>query len=542
MLLAPLRPNKPQRAVIKQFPVRFPVGGWNSKQPLAAMSPEFAVQLKNWFPQPGFGEMRRGYQRHAWDIVSDTTSIETLMAWRGPASSKLFAAGGGAIYDVTANQVGTSAVTSLTGDRWQQVNFTTSAGHYLFIVNGADSARHYNGTTWATPTITGVTSSDCIGVNHHKRRLWLVQQDTTDAWYLATDAVAGAATKFALGPLFTRGGTLVAMGTWTRDGGSGADDYAVFISSEGQVALYQGTDPASANTWSLVGVFDVPPPIGHRCFFKYGADLALITLQGVFPLSQLLSVDESQVQRVALSDNITPSFVEAARSYASNWGWEACVYPRGTRLIVNIPTSENVTAAQYVMNTITGAWCEFDGHNANCWIVYDDDLYFGDNTGTVHRADVGALDYDSEIVAVGQTAYDSYRSPLLKRWSMLRPLIVVSRSLDPELGVSTDFSETDTLSGHRSTASATSTFDSSVFDTAQFASDANIVSDWIGAAALGTFGSIKFRARVGAAAANEVSLWDSAVWSSSEWAVATSADETLRINGFVVMAEVGGNL
>lgn len=542
MMLAPLRPNKAQRQVIKQIPLVFPVGGWNSKQPLASMAPEFAVQLKNWFPQPGYGEIRRGYRPHAWDIVSDATSIETLMAWRGPASSKLFAAGGGAIYDATSNSAATSSVTGLTDDRWQHVNFSISSGHYLFIVNGADGARHYNGSTWATPSITGVSSSDLIHVNVHKQRLWFVEKDTTDAWYLGTEAIAGSATKFALGSRFTRGGYLMAMGTWTRDGGSGPDDYAAFISSEGQIALYQGTDPSSANTWALVGTFDVPPPIGRRCFFRYGADLALITLQGVFPLSQLLSVDESQVQRVALSDNITPDFTARASSYAGNWGWQAVVYPKGTRLIVNIPTSENATAIQYVMNTITGGWCEFDAHNANCWIVYNDNLYFGDNTGTVHRADIGALDYDSEIVAVGQTSYSAYKNANVKRWSLVKPLIVASGSLRPEIGVSADFSETDTLSTQAASTSAVAVFGTAVFNTSVFASDANIISDWVGVAALGSFGSIKFRARVGSAAEDAIYAWDSGLWDQAEWGIESAPEEIMRINGFLVMAEIGGNI
>jgi hypothetical protein len=43
------------------------------------------------------------------------------------------------------------------------------------------------------------------------------------------------------------------------------DDYAAFITSEGQVAVYSGADPASSTTWSLVGVFDIGAPIGRRC-------------------------------------------------------------------------------------------------------------------------------------------------------------------------------------------------------------------------------------------------------------------------------------
>jgi hypothetical protein len=127
-------------------------------------------------------------------------------------------------------------------------------------------------------------------------------KDSTKGVYLATDAIAGAATEFQFGSLFTRGGHLLAIASWTRDGGSGSDDYLVAISSRGQLAVYAGTDPASADTWALVGVFDVPQPIGRRCWRRYGGDVLLLTVEGLFPLSSLLSVDESQAKRVAVSE------------------------------------------------------------------------------------------------------------------------------------------------------------------------------------------------------------------------------------------------
>lgn len=548
MILDALRPNRGKSPVSKQITMPFPVGGWDASSPLAAMKPDRAVQLKNWFPQPGWGEIRRGFRRHAWDIVSNSTPVETLMAWRGPASSKMFAAGGGSIYDVTSNAQATSAVTGLGEDRWQHVNQTTSGGHYLFIVNGIDDPRHYNGTTWATPSITGFTASDAIQVNTHKRRIWMVPADSTTAYYLGTDAIAGAATSFALGSLFTRGGYLMAMATWTRDGGAGSDDYAVFISSEGQVALYQGTDPASSTTWSLVGVFDVPPPIGRRCFFRWGADLGLITLQGVYPLSQLLAVDQSQANRVSLTENIAQAFNDAHRAHGNKWGWEGCVYPKGTRLIVNVPTSENATAIQYVMNTITGAWCEYDGHNANCWLVYDEQVYFGGMNGAVYKADTGAVDYTVPIVAVGQAAYSALGTPKIKQWKMIRPLITASGIYRPGIGISTDFQETDTLSASDvASGGSIAVFGSAVFDSSTFANDVNNVSDWVDVGAIGSFGSIKFTGRVGvdaAAAGGEwgVASWGADVWGADVWGGTGAAEEILKINGFLVMAEVGGSL
>lgn len=541
MMLEPLRANRRKAPVVKQKAIPFPVGGWDATSPLASMPQDRAVQLKNWFPYAAYGEVRKGYRYHAWDIVSDTTPIESLMAWRGPSSSKMFAAGGGAIYDVTSNAAATSAVTSLSANRWQSVNMTTSGGAFLWICNGTDSCRHYNGTTWATPSLTGVTSSDVINVNVHKRRLWMILKDSTTAYYLGTDAVAGSATSFALGATFTRGGYLMAMATWTRDGGSGSDDYAVFISSEGQCAVYQGTDPASASTWSLVGVFDVPPPIGRRCFAKYGGDVALITIQGVFQLSKLLAVDQSQATGVALSENISAAVNAAAASYKANFGWEVAVYPKGTRLILNIPTTETVRAVQYVMNTLTGAWCEFDGMNANCWLVYNDNLYFGGNDGCVYRADTGSADIDTPVTAVGQSAYGAMGAGNVKHWKMVKPLLTTAGASRPAIGVSTDFQETESLFQPSSEASTSgATWDSSRWDSAVWGGADQNVSDWVGVVGIGTFGSIKFRAQTGVSSGG--SAWGVSLWGTDLWGSQGTADQTMRINGFLVMAEVGGNL
>lgn len=543
-MLAPLRPNPKQRAVVRQSVVPAPVGGYDASSALVAMDPKRAVQLTNWFPQPGYVEVRRGYKYHAWDIASDTTPVESLMIWQGPASSKMFAAGGGKIWDVTSNAAASSAVTGLSEDRWQWVNMTTSAGAFLFLVNGTDAPRHYNGTTWATPSITGITVSDVIHVNVHKKRLWFTLKDSTKAAYLGTDAVAGSATEFNLGANFKKGGYLVGMATWTRDGGSGSDDYAVFLSSRGQAAVYQGTDPASANTWALVGVFDVPTPIGRRCFQTYGADVLLVTMEGVFPLSQILSLDSSQVGRRAITENISNAINEASRSYGSLFGWELCVYAKGTRLILNVPTFETVSAKQYVMNTLTGAWCEFDSHNANAWVVFNDSLYFaGSADGCVYKADTGSADIDQPITAIGQTAYQAFgNAGTNKRFSMLQSLTTASGSLRPRLGLSTDFVEASTLSvqSANSAASAVALWDTAVWDSSTWPTESSNNNEWVSTPAIGRFGSIKFYGQTGLLSGG--SAWGVSLWGSSLWGSQASTEQTLRINGFVVLAEQGAYL
>lgn len=622
MKLAQRRPSVRRRTIAQSTTVPAPVAGWDAKSPLASMPPLAAVQLRNWFPQPGYVEVRRGYKSHAWDIgssvktisaidtgtetftsnthgiadgslvkfhatttlpgglsasdfyyvissatntfqVSNTEggsavnitsggsgtiyvyvlsepTVETLAIWRGPASSAMFAAAGGAFWNVTSNTSATLAhPAGASVNRWQWCNHTTSAGAFLFLVNGTDAPLHYNGTTWTAPTITGITPANAVSVISHKKRLWFVLKDSTKGAYLATEAVAGAATEFQFGSLFSKGGYLNALATWTRDGGQGADDYLVAISDRGQVALYQGVDPAEADTWELVGVFDVPRPIGRRCFVRYGADLLLITLEGVFPLSQLLAVDQSQSSRVAITDNISPAFASYARLYSGNFGWETVVYPKGTRLIVNVPVAESERAEQFVMNTISGAWCSFDNHNATCWAVYGDNLYFAGPDGIVYQADTGSADIDTPITATGQAAYSAFGMPNVKRFSMMKPLTTASATNRPSVGISTDFTETSNLStSTAATSAAQSLWDSALWDQASWSAQFAEINEWSNAVAIGTFGSIKFVSQTGVSSGGGPG-WGIGLWGSMLWGSQGRSDETMRVQGFVVLYEPG---
>jgi hypothetical protein len=78
------------------------------------------------------------------------------------------------------------------------------------------------------------------------------------------ESVGGAATEINLGSVFRLGGCIMACYTWTIDAGNGADDHFVILSSNGEVAVYRGTDPSDATAWSIVGVFVLGRPIGRR--------------------------------------------------------------------------------------------------------------------------------------------------------------------------------------------------------------------------------------------------------------------------------------
>lgn len=535
-MLKPARAGRRQQRVARGASLSAPTGGWDAVNSLADMPEDRAVVLDNWFPQPDSVEVRNGSAAYAAGMGSGV--IDSILTYQGltSAAARMYAVTGGTIYDITSGGVASAAVTGLSSNRWEAVNFTLSGGtHYLWACSGSDNPRAYNGSSWVTPSITGITASDIANVAVHKNRLWFVLGNSMKAAYLNTDAFQGTATPFNLGSVMSKGGNLVSIGTWTQDGGSGPDDYWVGVSSRGQVAVYQGTDPSSANTWSLVGVYELGAPIGKRCLTKVAGDLALINIDGVLPISKALGVDRGAVAQVALTANINSAMNSAARSYKANFGWQLTAYPRGTMALLNVPLSEGATQHQYTMNTLTGAWCRFKGWDANCFAVFNDLLYYGGNNGVVYRADTGAVDGSNQIDAIGQQAYNYFSTKgRLKRFTMIQPLITTDSDSRPAIGLSTDFRDNATLGTPSSATIASALYDSAIWDADVYPVESRNISDWTSVSGIGQCASIHFRAITG----TQGSAWGEAEWGVDVWS-GSGGDVEVSLNGFNLVMETG---
>lgn len=467
--VSPLRPlSQTRRKTVSSIAnILAPIGGWNARDALPIMGATDAIQLDNFIPDAGGVQLREGFEEHGTGVG---TYVETLMSYEPPnAAGKLFAASVDKIYDVTTAGAGSEAVTSLTNGRWQHVNFTTSGGSFLVCCNGADAVRNYDGSSWTTPTINNVSSSTLVNVAVHFSRLWFVQDNTLDAWYLPTSAISGDATKFPLGAIFKLGGELLAIASWSVDGGAGLNDQLVFITTKGEAAVYIGTDPATASSWSLKGVFRVPEPVGRRCVEKVGSDLALITSQGVVPFSAILGIAASGASNVAITDKISNAHRSYYNGASASFGWQLIEYPKGGLLIENIPTSERVTAVQAVMNTRTGAWCRFTGINAGCWGLLGDELYFGGHDGTVYKYG-GVYDDDGEVInAVSASAFSDLGSNNIKLINAIRPLISAPDGYGPLIAFRVDYDLGTVTYSATESATEGSYWDESDWDTAEWA-------------------------------------------------------------------------
>lgn len=449
--------NRKQRAQTVSIPA--PIGGLNARDPLAAMPATDAVILENWFCQPGYVQVRKGCIDWATGI---TGTVESLCSYNlANGSHKLFAAAGTNIYDATTQgAVGAAVQTGLTNARFKHVNFATSGGKFMYLVNGADKPRLYDGTNWtlidgaSTPAITGVTTTLLKDVMVHQSRLWFIEANSMRVWYLPTLSIGGAAQSFDLGAMFSRGGYLQAFHSWSLDAGSGLDDHAVFISSEGEVAVYRGTDPSSAATWFKIGVFYIGAPIGIRAANKYAGDVMVICQDGLNPLSKALLTSRI-TNKTAITDKIQSTISSAVFQFGTLYGWETIVYDGQNQLILNVPTSAE-TSTQYVMNTITGAWSQFTGWNAFSWELVGDGLYYG-ASGKVCLAWSGVQDSGSTIMANALPAFSYFgKQTQLKQVTMCRPIIATDGNPAILIGINSEFRETDPTGVLNYTPSASS--------------------------------------------------------------------------------------
>lgn len=502
----------------------FGVGGWDSLSPISAMPEQNAMQLENYFPQAGYLEVRKGNIIHC--DTGEGTPVETVMGYQGPTvvSNKLFAAVGGQIYDVTTSTPA-SVQTGFTSNRWQHLNFAATGGNFLWCCNDnlTDLPRMYNGTAWSTPVITGITPEHIVDVCSYKNRLWFVIGNSTKAAYLqVTDGVQGAASFFDVGANFKLGGHLKTIGTWSSDTVNGPSEYIAFISSYGEVAVYYILDPANADTINFLGVSETASPIGRRCTAKVGADLGLITLDGVFPLSQVLSYDRAKLLGSSLTKQILPTMSAAATRGKNLFGWQLTSYPRGSMAILNVPVTENTVQEQYVLNVQTGAWCRFTGQNGSCWEIWNDRAYFGTNDGKVRLADEAFADEGSDIVADVRGAFNYFGARgQMKRWHSVRPLITTTSSVVPNIALNVDFGTDAQLSDLLSSGEANpALWDQVLWDQFQWASESEVSAVWTSAEGLGYCASIRMRITI-------------------PWSGEIQLPQSIQINGFDILYEMG---
>jgi hypothetical protein len=458
-----------------------PVGGWNAKDALADMKPTDAIALENWFPKTSYVEMRGGSSDHATGMTGTGKTLAVYNKFSG--ASEMYAITESGVYDVTsAGAVGASKAARTNG-KHQWISFGDGTNQWLIMLNGVDKPIYYDGTTWtavdalSTPALTGVTTTNLIGVNIHKGRLFFIEKNTLSFWYLSSGVAGGALTEFDLAGVAQEGGFLMAMGTWTIDSGNGPDDRAVFVTSEGEVLVYAGTNPSSAADWGLIGVYKIGKPLGRRCLSKIAGDLLIITQNGVFPMSAAIQ-SETIDYKLAISFKIENAFNEASQSYGDNFGWKAQLYPTESALLINVPISEDGTHEQYVMNTITKSWCKFKAWDAEDFAQFNNELYYVDGTKVI-KAWTGSSDNGANITYYAKCAFTYFGDMIhVKKFKMFKPVLGVNGTVNFLTDIDVDFSDNLITGTATYNVVNNALWDSAIWDASSWAAGLEIVQQW----------------------------------------------------------------
>lgn len=484
-----------QQAVQEPFSFVSPIKGWNTRDALDAMDPADAIQLDNLYPDAGGVSTRNGYTQYAFNL--GLASVRTLAEYNAGTVRKFFAGCNGRIVDISSGgdagfgsgfSSGFSSgfgasVGPYTNDAWQTEPFLA----HLFFCNGADTPQVFDGTSIANWSFTGLTGTNPIGVKQYQQRLLFWQANSTGFWFGQLNSISGALAFFDLSAWTPRGGNLIAITTYSLDGGNGVQDFVVFIMSSGDCLIYFGNDPANLLNWALVGTYALSPPVGPRAVCNYGAEAFVTTYDDHVPLKQqLTAISKGGLPKRSKVSNAVQAAVAANMGA---FGWQALYYPKGRRLIFNIPNPDGTfsqhvqnTGAQYpdgsgVVGSVDSPWCRFVNMNAFCFGLFKDSLYFGGANGSVYLADTGNMDLLGPVVAIGQQAWNTLQSPLRKRATAIRPVLETIGSLGYNFAIGFDYGSID-VEVALATSNPGSPWDTSPWDTSPWSAESVVNTLW----------------------------------------------------------------
>lgn len=458
-------------------------GGWNAIDALDAMKPDEAETLVNFFPETTFCRLRRGYTEFC--DIGVAFPVETLAAYNG-ATDELLAACNDSWYEVTTGAAVLLAA-GFTSARFDTTNYATAAGQYMIAVNGLQAPQIYDGATMvaAANTIGGAPAGVLFNrVCIFNQRVYYAEKDSLSIWYLPVGQYQGALTEFDLGPLCSKGGKIAKIATWTRDNAAaGANEMLVIVTDQGEVFVYIGDYPGG--TWQLSAKFSVGEPVsGAECVVRLGPDCILLGEDGFQPMAHYLQLGQSQAQAVAISRKIGNAVTAAVRTAKAEKGWQGLLYPRANMLIFNIPQGNGVFY-QFVANTLTGAWCEWQGQNSYCWALHLAAPYFGAANGKVHLADFGTNDGGADIRAEYRGSYQYIGGDaVVKVTTMARPVFQTTGPLTVAFGIDVDFNNTS-LTAPVSSLAVGSLWGTGVWGTAVWGGGLTLQNQWVSVGAIG---------------------------------------------------------
>lgn len=492
----------PQNTKVQPVP---PPNGINQVDPLFAFPSQDAVFMYNYISSYYGTRVRSGYREFATNVG---TQVKTVAPYNGSTSAKdkLFAMDIAGIYDISAGGAAPTlklAFPGSTADSGYGVvtNMTVLGGFFLLYCDEEYGYYRYTESTdtWVRTTgaeVTNVNPNNLVGCTVFKSKLWFIEKNTNDLWYLPTGSVIGAATKFSLGNKYKKGGTTQALFTWTlEDTGAGMDEYLVAVSSSGEVLVYHGQDPDVAGNFTGVGSWQIGAiPAGRRMATNFGGELYIVSAYGLQPASRLIQAGVAQTDAIELTRKITPTVKSLVTSTRTSKGWEVRFIPSENALVIMSPQRTGYQATQVVQSLNNQGWSVYQGIPMFTGENWNGLFYFASSNaeGTVYVLD-GDVDAQNlagtsgtPITAAMLGAFSDVGEPgMYHRMQFIRPVFLSSAQPLYTLEARYDYNISETFGTSSPAALSGALWDIAIWDSALWTGDFLEIESNTGAQGMG---------------------------------------------------------
>ena len=332
---------------------------------------------------------------------------------------------------------------------WKCATAHTSAAAGTFA---ADRAAHptfwtqdfaSDGISWITgPAGSNVVSgANLTYVCKYRNRWFFIEASSMNAWYLPLNAVGGTLSMIPLSGAATKGGKLLFGATWSIDAGDGIDDKCLFVTDQGEVLVFTGSDPSTSTNWRQEGRYATSVPLGMNAHQSIGGDILIASVDGIIPISASITKDTSQLELASITRAIKPMWrteVNLKRSLP----WTMCKWDEYGGMFVTWPGGNAGNQYCAVVNVATGAWARFTGWDAMCFGRMRGDAFFGTQTGKIMQMDRTGYDNGLPYTATMVGGWEMFSSQsMTMAWRQARASFS-SRSgepFQPQLSATTDY-------------------------------------------------------------------------------------------------------
>lgn len=454
---------------VKTYKLQAPIGGWNTRDPLSSMRPTDAVSLTNLIPDVDGVSVRPGFTL-THTLLSTAFWVNSLISWKTQYGERFLAGTAATAADHRLYDISTSTVSLLKAGYVKSKWRSGALGGVLALVNGGDQPqriRYTPGTGMVVDDlpITANNPERFKTIHIFKSRSYFATGEEPAFWYSAVNALGGTLTRFPIDRVAESSGNVIEVNSWTRDGGSGPDDFFVIFLDTGEVLVYQGSNPGDSTDWALVGRYKLGRVLTAT---QFGGKLHVVTDQDYNTLP-----DDLLSEGLKLPTKLSGAARDAvARDQTDNW--QVLFDQRWGWRVINVPAGSK--REQHILNLRSGGACRFT-IEANCWQRFKGELYFGGADGKVYKIREGD-DNGASIEFACQQAYTDFGDPSNKTIMNYRPVWSTQGTFTCDSGLAYDY-DVNTFIQTNSETEYGPTWDTSPWDTTSWGTGQGSKTEWL---------------------------------------------------------------